>query len=175
MLLIIVDKKIIKMIIQERKNNLTELFRPVNEDVRTLLAGAAVIIGVGGLIGWAIYAGAKRQAAIEKMINDEFTIVEIKEIRKILDSDPKLRKYRRDLETYEDLHYKSRLVNTGNEQMDQFKNVMADMYSDHMVKDAQYKIDSRTEQILSKDYYQRITALDDRIMRKYGCTSSMLY
>ncbi len=163
------------MIIQERKNNLTELFKPVNEDFKSVLAGAALVIGVGGLIGWAVYAGAKRQADIEKMINNEFTMKEFKEIRKILDSDPKLRKYRRDLESYKHLKYNSRLVTTGDQKVDKFKDVMADMYSDHLVRDAQYKIDERTEEILSKDYYERILNLDERIKRKHGCTSSILY
>jgi len=160
---------------QNEYSNLKNLFKPVNEDIKTILIASAAIIGVGALIGWAAYAGAKRKEAIEKMINDEFSLEEFKEIRKILDSDPKTRKYRRDLETYKDLHYKSRLVNTGNEHADQFKNVMADMYSDHMVKDAQYKIDDRAEEILPKDYYQRITMLDERILKRYGCTSSILY
>lgn len=160
---------------QNEYSGFKDLFKPVNEDIKTILIASAAIIGVGALIGWAVYAGEKRRKAIEQMINDEFDIAEFKEIRKILDSDPMVRKLRRDLETYEDLHYKSRLVNSGNQQVDQFKNVMADMYSDHMVKDAQYKIDDRAEKILPKDYYQRITMLDERILKRYGCTSSILY
>ena len=69
---------------QNEYSGFKDLFKPVNEDIKTILIASAAIIGVGALIGWAVYAGEKRRKAIEQMINDEFDIAEFKEIRKIL-------------------------------------------------------------------------------------------